>query len=61
MLSFTHHLDDLALKSTRIHVKKAFFDIMENKLSSNFERKISYSSVDWEGDLYNVDKITDFP
>ena len=36
---------------------------MENKFSSNFERKLSNSSVNWkgEGDLYNVDKITDFP
>ena len=33
---------------------------MENILSLNFERILSKSSVDWEGDLYKVDKITDF-
>ena len=58
-LSFTHNLDDLALKLPRIHVK-GVIDIMENILSSNFERKLSKSSVDWKGDLYKVDKITDF-
>ena len=38
-----------------------FMDIMKNKLSSNFEQKLLNSSVDWEGDLYNVNKIPDFP
>ena len=38
-----------------------FMDIIENKLSSNFEQKLLNSSVDWEGDLYNVNKIPDFP
>lgn len=34
---------------------------MENKLSSNFERKLWNSSVDWEGDLcYNIDGFTDW-
>ena len=60
-LKLAQHLDDLALKSLRIHVKKGFFNFMENKFSSNFERELSNSSVDWEGDLHNVDKITDFP
>ena len=42
---------DLAFKPPRIHVKRGFFDNVENKLSSNFERKLTNSSVDWEGDL----------
>ena len=36
-------VDYLVLKSTRIHVSKGFFDILENKLSSNFERKLLFS------------------
>ena len=44
-----------------MHVKKGFFNNMENKLSSKFDIKLSYSSVVWEDDLYNADKITDFP
>ena len=43
-----------------MHVKNGFFDIMENKLSSNLERYLSNSLVDWEGDLYNLYKVTDF-
>ena len=34
---------------------------MENYLSTNFEKKLSSLSVDWKGNLYNDDKITDFP
>lgn len=34
---------------------------MENKLSANLQRRFSNSSMDWEHDQYNVDKIIDFP
>lgn len=59
--SFPYYLDELTLKLPRKHVKTGFFDIMENYLSTIFEKKVSSSSVDWKGNLYNDDKITDFP
>ena len=42
-------------------LRMGFLGIMENKLSLNLERISSVSSMDWQGDLYNVDKITEFP
>ena len=60
-LSFTHHTNDLALISPRIQVRKVSLILWKINCPLTLKKKLSNSSVDCERDLYNVDKITDFP